>query len=127
MNNLEANEQIAFVRYLNILKKQNKIIDFYSNSNEVADKNIVFGKRLKDMGKKAGVSDLTIFLENKILFIEMKRKKKILKSGKKSNENLLSKNQEDFLTLVNGLKYAKGYVAYGFEEAKKIIDDEILG
>ena len=121
----EANEQMALIQYLALLKRQKRVIDFYANSNEVADKNKIFGDRLKKMGKKAGVADITIFLKNKILFIEMKRKRRVLKNGKKSNENLLSPSQVKFLDTVNKLPYAKGYVAYGFEEAKKIIEAEI--
>ena len=84
-------------------------------------------KSLASIGFIKGVSDLVIFLPNKILFIEMKRQGVKLKSGKISHTNSkISPEQLAFLDKVNKYPYSKGYVAYGFDEAVDIIEKELV-
>ena len=119
----EYEEQKVFVKYLQFLKIQNKIIEFHSIPNENLLSNLNRKKAiatqsiLKANGAKAGVPDLFIYLPNKLVIIEMKRKK----YGKVSNK------QKYWLEIFKKLPYISSYVAYGAEEAIKIIDNEIKG
>ena len=121
MKKLEQIEQKKFVKWLKLKK-----IFHFSVKNESGTsfdgKGKMIGSNDKSMGKLKGVSDLIIMLDDVILFIEMKRCKKVLKSGKLSIENLLKPEQKQFLEKVNNFSYSKGFVAYGFEEAKNIIE-----
>ena len=86
---------------------------------------IKIAERSKRMGKNKGVSDLIIMLPNKILFIEMKRAKTVLKSGKLSTEELVKPEQYEFKNIVNSFSYAKGFIAYGCNEAIEIVENEL--
>lgn len=88
---------------------------------------MILANKSKLMGKKAGVSDLVVFTKKNILFIEMKRQRKILKNGNKSKEVLTSEAQRDFLAMVYQYDYAKSFVAYGWLEAKRFIELNIKG
>ena len=78
---------------------------------------------LRKEGVVAGISDYVVMLPNKILFIEMKRQKKLLKNGTYSiSHTKLSPEQVKFLDTVNNFNYAIGTVCYGFEEAKSFIE-----
>ena len=83
-------------------------------------------KNLKAQGVVSGVSDIVVMLPKKILFIEMKRRKKKLKNGDYSiSHTKVSKAQFDFLTMVNKHDYATGKVCYGFDEAVDFIKDNM--
>ena len=83
-------------------------------------------KNLKKEGVTAGVSDYCVILPHVVLFIEMKRKAKILKSGQKSLAGLVvSDSQYKFLTHVNSTKVCKGRVCYGAVEAIEFIKEEL--
>ena len=65
-------------------------------------------------------------LPNKILFIELKRAPKKLKSGKISvSHTNTSKEQEAFIMRVNETSYAVGRVCYGFDEARVFIESHL--
>jgi len=131
-NQLEAEHQKAFVQYLEISKKRGRVVEYFAPINE---NNSSFTNRAvavkteaksKAMGKKAGTPDLCVILKSKVLFIEMKRPRKILKSGEKSKENLESKHQKLFRdTINNNCDCAESFVCYGFNEAKELLDKEI--
>ncbi|MCW8932201.1 MAG: VRR-NUC domain-containing protein [Gammaproteobacteria bacterium] len=80
--------------------------------------------RLKSAGLVVGASDIVVMLPNKILFIELKRPKKILKSGKLSTSNsTVSLEQKKFLqAIVDNFEYAEATVCYGFNEAREFIE-----
>lgn len=127
----EYAEQCKTVSYLQLLKNQGKVIEFFSVENEnnlsFKDKRIAMiqGAKAKKSGKLKGVSDLHIILKDKVLYIEMKRKRKILKSGNESKENLASDEQLEFIETVNKSDVCFAFVAYGFDIAKEIIDKNI--
>jgi len=56
-----------------------------------------------------------------LIFIEMKKLRKILKNGNMSKEDLLRENQKIWLEKINGTGN-EAFVCYGFDEAKKVID-----
>ena len=124
MKQLEHNEQVALVKYLQLKK-----IPHFAVVNEAQQSSmnkmmaIRVGAKQKAAGKIKGVSDIVVMLPNKILFIELKRQRKKLKNGKLSQENLASKEQLDFLESINKLDYAEGFVAYGSREAILFIEE----
>ena len=128
--NLEELEQKKAVDYLEILKRQGKIISFFAPMNENImsgsnrQKAIIVENKSKAMGKRKGVSDLVIILKDKVLFVELKRAGKRLKSGKISYTGIkVSENQKRFLDEVNQSDVCEGFVAFGFDEFKNKIDD----
>lgn len=110
---LESDEQKALILWL----KQRKIMYFApmnENSFSFLNRDIVVKIQAKNkaMGSIKGTPDLVIFLPNKIMFLELKRRK----SG------VLSKEQKDFLSRVNEYPYAIGGVAHGWIEASAMIE-----
>ena len=101
---------------------------FFSTKNE---NNQSFNNRLvaikieakaKARGKIKGTPDLCIFTDNTIVFMELKRQKPILKSGKLGKAtNDATKEQLEFLAKVNDYFYAYGVVAFGCDDAVRIL------
>jgi hypothetical protein len=120
------------VQYLEILKRRGKILFYFApmNENKQSYTNRATAMKIenkaKAMGKQAGVSDLVIILKNRVLFIEMKKAPKKLKNGKLSYTGIsVSEHQKTFLNAVNSSDVCAGFVCYGFDEAKNIIDKNI--
>ena len=81
---------------------------------------------LKREGVTKGVSDYVVLLPNKILFIEMKRKKKKLKNGNLSTSHTsTSKEQLEFIKRANKYDYVTATVCYGYMEARELIEKEL--
>ena len=128
MNSNPPKEEIEQMKLIQWLKanKYNFFAPINEQSHSFLNKSvaIIQTKRAKLMGLIPGVSDIVIFLDSKILFIEMKRQPKTLKSGKLSYTNSkTSEEQVKFLNNVNKYDYAKGFICYGFDEAVKIIKE----
>ena len=112
----EAQEQLALIQWMNI-----KNIEYFAVPNG-GSRHKLEAINLKRQGVKAGVSDIVVLLDNKILFVELKRRKKLLKSGKLSTSHTsTSQAQTDFISKVSEYPYAQGKVCYGWEEAKEFI------
>ena len=120
---LEIEEQKELVKWL----KKLSIFHFApTNENNTHKQNrkyaMIAEVKAKAAGKVKGTSDLIIMLPSKILFIELKRKAKVLKSGKLSvSHTNTSVEQKSFLKAVNGFGYAEGSVCYGSAEAIEYI------
>ena len=119
----EEEEQKALIIYL----KRNNYF-FFANVNEnkqsFTDKLLAtkIEAKSKSMGKVKGVSDLCVFTENTIVFIELKKQRPILKSGKLGKPtNDATKEQLEFLAKVNDYEYAYAVVAFGCDESIKIL------
>lgn len=113
----EAQEQLALIQWMNI-----KNIEYFAVPNG-GSRHKLEAINLKRQGVKAGVSDMVVLLKTQILFIELKRRKKVLKSGKLSTSHTAtSQAQIDFIDKVNQFPYAKGKVCYGWQEAKEFIE-----
>ena len=130
--NLEELEQKKAVDYLRILERQGKIIAFFAPMNENImsgsnrEKAMKIENKAKTMGKRSGVSDLVVVLRDKVLFIELKRAGKRLKSGKISYAGIkVSENQKRFLGDVKKSDVCDSFVAYGFNEFKEKLDSKI--
>lgn len=79
--------------------------------------------KLKSEGLVDGASDIVVMLKDKILFIELKRAKKTLKSGNLSvSHTKTSDEQLKFLAKVDGFKYTDSSVCYGCAEAIDFIE-----
>lgn len=118
----ERQEQICFIKYLEILKKQGKIITYFAVPNG-GGRNVREAVNLKKEGVRAGVSDLCIILASNVVFIEMKKEPKLLKNNKLSYAGIVtSEKQKEFLGDINKSDVCYGAVCYGFNGAKEFID-----
>jgi len=124
---LETEEQQKLIQWLRIKK-----LMYWATPNGAVLKGSKLQRvkqmsKLKKEGLVNGVSDVIVMLPNKILFIEMKRQKKKLTTGKMSSTSIsVSDEQKSFLKKVNGFDYAHGIIAYGFNEAMEFIEKEIV-
>jgi len=120
----EAQEQKALVQWL----QAKRIMHFAPmNENQGSFTNrkvaMIQEAKAKSMGKIKGVSDIIVLLPNKILFIELKRAKKRLKSGGLSiSHTKVSKEQYSFMTSINEFGYAEATICYGCKEAIEFIE-----
>jgi tRNA(Phe) wybutosine-synthesizing methylase Tyw3 len=101
---------------------QSKIVVWFKNNYQINGKGVVFSvpnggsrniieaKKLKETGLMAGVSDLIIVLNSKVLFIELKTDVGIQSDTQKKFENLVTnlnhkyhiiRSLEEFKTLIN--------------------------
>ncbi len=121
----ERQEQIKVITYLEMLKRNGKILFYYAIPNG-GSRNAIEAKNLKSEGVRAGVSDLCIILPNKTLYVEMKKRPKILKSGKTSIAGIkVSDAQKDFIEAVTKNEHIEAKVCFGFDEAVKFVDSHI--
>jgi len=89
-------------------------------------RNMLEAIKMKKEGITAGVSDYVVMLSHKILFIEMKKRRKKLKNGKMSKAKVsTTPEQVKFLNHVNTLPYAAGAVCEGAKEAIAFIQKEL--
>jgi len=120
----EEQEQQKLIQWLKI-KKIFHFAPMNENKQSFSNRGVAVRveAKAKSMGKVKGTSDLVVMLPNRILFIELKRARKLLKSGKLSvSHTKVSDEQKSFLRGVNGFDYAEGCVAYGCREAIETIE-----
>lgn len=124
---LEHEEQENLVYWLRLKK-----LFFFSpmSENNTHKQNrkyaMIAEQKAKKMGKSKGTSDIFVFLPNKLLIIELKRRKKQLKNGSFSNSHSKpSKEQLEFLDDVSVFEYVECTVAYGWHEAKEFIESHL--
>ena len=106
MKDLEHKEQVALVQWLRIKK-----IPHNATPNG-GYRNISTAVKLKAEGVVAGFPDITIFLPNFVLYIEMKRK-----------GGTIQANQKEWISYLNSLSYAHAIVCYGAKEAIEKIEE----
>lgn len=119
----EEEEQKALIRYL---KKNNYFFFANVNENKQSFTNKLLATKIeaksKSMGKVKGVSDLCVFTDNTIVFIELKKQRPVLKSGKLGKPtNDATTEQMEFIAKVSEFKYAYGFIAFGCDECIKIL------
>ena len=113
----EESEQVALVQWLRLKK-----LPHFHIPNEGKAK-VQYMKKQRAMGLSKGISDIVVFVPSKILFIEMKRRKKELKNGTLSSSNSkISKEQQDWIDTINCYDYSDAIVCYGFADAKEFIE-----
>jgi len=123
----EIVEQQKLVQWLR-LKKIFHFAPMNENKQSFSNRTVALKleAKAKSMGKMKGVSDVIVMLPNKILFIELKRARKRLKSGKQSiSHTKVSDEQKSFLNSINEefYKYSYATVCYGAKEAIEVIED----
>jgi len=125
MRPLEEQEQKTVVKWL----KLKNILHFAPmNENKQSSSNRLQAMKIeakaKAMGKSSGVPDLVICEPNKYyhgLYIELKRKPKILKSGKESYSGIkISNTQEKWHKELRDRNY-ECVVCYGAKQAINLI------
>ena len=114
----ETQETIALANWL---RAHNYI--FTKNPNETFTKFMNVKNKLE--GVSAWVPDMMIILKRgSLLFIELKRQKKILKSWKLSSSNSkISEEQKRWIESLNTVKNVEAQVCYWAEEAIKLIEE----
>lgn len=131
MQKLEKHDQKKLFQYIWELQTEGIILIAYATHNENTSskgtkQDIINEEEAQRMGKLKGVSDVTIVALNKVIYIELKREPKVLKSGKLSYSNSkVSKEQKQFLEAVNKSNVCVGAVCYGYDEAKSFIMQEL--
>ena len=105
----EHQEQVSLIQWLKI-----KGLSFTASPNGGLRNKIVAAK-LKAEGVSAGFPDLTIFLPEKVLFIEMKRQK----------GGTVRQNQKEWLKYLDSLPYVSATVCNGWREAVEFIEGEL--
>lgn len=72
--------------------------------------------KLKQTGLNKGASDLIIMLDDVIVMCETKKRKKVLKSGFLSKEELVQPEQYAFRDRVNKFHYAISIICFGVDD-----------
>ena len=111
----EYEEQCLLVQYLEIKK-----LRFSKVAQETFTNNWGIVAKNKKSGLRRGVPDMIIVIpgkeKNHLIFIEMKKKK----------GSVTSQEQKDWQCSLNRCDGVKSFICYGFDEAKEVIDIELL-
>ncbi len=119
----ERVEQQALIEWINyhpILK------NFFHKTNNEGKRTALQGQRLKQMGLRAGVSDIFIYYPVTPyhgLWLEIKRNKKYTASEKSTDT---WKAQEKFIELVKSVGYS-AFFCYGWLDGKAIVEKYLKG
>jgi hypothetical protein len=108
---LEDSECVTFVNFLRL----KKLPHFHITNENVFS--VTTRKKLKAQGLESGVPDYCVFLPHKIVFVEMKRRKKSLSK--------VSDNQKKWIDTIDCYEYANATVCYGATEAIEYIKEEL--
>ena len=110
----EHQEQVLLCKYLDWKKLPYCAVP---NGIFLKDRNSLFQimNKMKAEGLKKGFPDMVVFLPEKILFIEMKKKK----------GGTVSPEQQTWYKIINSYDYAASYICNGFEVAKSVIEKEL--
>lgn len=110
----EHEEAVLFAEFLDKLQDMGKITLFSHIPHETFTKNWGTKRRNRLEGVKRGVPDYIIITDKKVLFVELKRKKKsnVSEDQKVWNEHLQ-------------FKQTAAYIARGFDEAVSFVNDNL--
>jgi hypothetical protein len=116
----ESDLQKLCCLFLELLKNQNKIIDYFAVPNGMktgARNNYAYINSLKQQGFKSGVSDLVIIFKSHVLFVELK-----------IGRNKASQLQQDFIANISKSLVCDGVVINDYDvfclEVQNILDAE---
>lgn len=112
--NTEGAQGCALVQWASFHPVCKKFLIHIANGGS---RNIIEARNLKLQGVKKGVSDYFLAYPNKLyhgLWIELKRAK--------PSRSIISREQKEWIELMNQCGY-QAKVAYGWQEAMKIIED----
>lgn len=115
----ESQETIALANWLRL----NNYF-FTKNPNETFTKFFNVKRKNKLEWVSPWVPDMMIILKRwSLLFIELKRRKKVLKSGKLSSSNSkVSEEQKKWISELNKINNVQAEVCYGCDEAIELIE-----
>ena len=107
---LEEQEQQLLVEYLELKKIKFSALPLstYTKSWKVKNRN-------KRIGVRAGIPDMLCIVNNRLIFIEMKKEK----------GGVLSDYQKSWIDELNKCEGVMAVVCKGFNEAKKVIDKQL--
>jgi NAD+--asparagine ADP-ribosyltransferase len=105
---LESEEQKAFVEWLNYNKIKHSAIP---NSTYTKSWKQKINNKL--MGLNPGLPDLLLIVNNKLVFIEMKRRKSFK----------ISDSQAEWIKALNECDGVKAYIAFSCDEAISIVEN----
>lgn len=103
----EKAEHLKLISWLNL-----KHLKFNHTANE-RKTTARQGAELKRLGVKKGFPDISVYLSDKVLFIELKRAVK--------SKSKVSPEQAEWVEFFNSKPYAKAKICYGADEAIKFI------
>lgn len=121
-NNEEDQITMQVAEYLEVLKSTGKVTAFSHIPNSTFTRSWSVKRRNTAMGVRAGVPDMLIVFQDKVLFLELKR----VKGG------VVSPYQKEWIKAINAVeepaldsshRYVIARVASGFDEAKAVIDE----
>ena len=107
----EAQEARKFADFLRL----KKIVFLHIPNERKATARAV--AELKRQGLQKGAPDYLVFLNNQIIAIELKRQSK--------SKSRVSKEQQEFINLLNSFDYMSAFVCYGANEAIKLIEKNL--
>ena len=124
----EHHEQVKYVRWLEKLKQQGKVIQYTATAQNTWTPSILQVNLNRAAGVRKGFPDTVTALQKILLFIELKLPKRILRNGKigKSPSTVMSE-QIDWINTLNQYCCVFAFIAYGFEEAKKLTEGVLNG
>jgi len=111
----ESEIQMQIVEYLSILENQKKVLWFTGSWNGQFQKSIAVKMKMKREWIRAGMPDLFIVFRSQIVLIELKREK-----GWYPTEE--QKKAIEAINTAWDQWNCSAFIAYWFQEAKKIID-----
>lgn len=120
---LEDLESKAFASYLDDLVKYKKIKCFTHIPNETSIKNMAYLKKMKAIGKRAGVPDFLIIAFKKVIFIEMKRRQ----NENNTSASVISNDQLAWISNIKGICSENVYadICYGSDQAINYINKHL--
>ena len=110
----ESAEAEWLAQYLLLLQRTGKILLYSHIPHETYTKSWNARRKNTREGVRSGVPDYIIVTRTSVLFIELKR----IKGG------YVNKEQQEWLLALNDKK-TRTFVARGFEQAKKYLDEQL--
>ena len=104
---LESEEQKTLVQYMEL-----KGLKFTSIPNSTYTKSWKQKAKNKAEGLRPGLPDMMVILNNKLIFIELKR----VKGGQ------VSDSQKSWIAALNGCESVQAFVCYGAQEGIDLIE-----
>lgn len=111
--------QCALIDYLDILLASGKQIYYSALCQSTFTKSWAVKTKNKKMGLKPGIPDLFLIINKQPFFLELK-----------TDKGRLSDYQKDWIEAINECSESQGlkaHVAYGLDDARKIIDEYVFG
>lgn len=122
----EHKEQVKYVRWLETLKQKGEVLKYTATAQNTWTPSMLQVNLNRAAGVRKGFPDTVTALQKILLFIELKLPKRIKLDGSlgKSPSTVMSE-QIEWINTLNQYCCVYAFIAYGFEEAKKITEQVI--